>query len=126
MQKLLTISFLSTKLFALLCFSAMGLASLEVVEAKSPCHGDIVVVSEEENKDDCDACTIAVDAWDQELVDVSEIELLDIVISQTSVFTEIGDSVILIAGMYDVYYPPPRAIHKAAFYFPNKSIVLLV
>lgn len=101
-----------------------GLVQNPVVANPSPCHQN---VSQEETTEPCETCETALDAWEENVVAASEVELKNApdgtfgVGSITKYF--IFESKPL-EDFYQAYYPPPRVLIKAVT--PNtKTIVLL-
>ena len=128
-MKTLALTTLSTKILMLLCVSGFGLFGT-IQESKAsyienPCHKEFA--QKEEKKDLCDVCDIALDAWEEDGVDNSEVKLIEV-----SEFTLLSSDIVEnfiskskpLEGIYHTYYPPPQVLLKAVT--PNtKTIVIL-
>lgn len=68
MKKLLTISFLSTKLGFLLCFGLMGnvLGTESTFAENPPCH--VEINTEQDSTKDCEACVLSEEVWSHDFV----------------------------------------------------------
>ena len=124
MRSLTTGSILLTKLLTLLCFTNMGMMTMDMsVHAVEPCHQ---TESTNETAKDCDACITALNSWSEEYVEASSLEIPEIV------FTLIGETVFtetqtaLTTTIHQVYRPPPQVVWVNAFHIPQRSTVIIV
>ncbi|HEY5714492.1 MAG TPA: hypothetical protein VIT68_04025 [Candidatus Gracilibacteria bacterium] len=125
MKKLLALSFLATKLLGLYCFGSMSLAAWGAVEAKAPCHGVEVLQIAENQETDCEACAIAAESWDQEILAAGDIVFTQFAALPVLVWEAIIQPSPLVAGIYQSYDPPPQVIYKTAFHLPTSVTVIL-
>jgi len=124
MKSLTTGSILLTKLLTLLCFTNMGMMTMDMsVHAVEPCHQ---TETTNETAEDCDACITALNSWSEEYVEASSLEIPEVsftLLSET-VITEV--QVVSTATIHQVYRPPPQVILVNAFHIPQESTVIIV
>ena len=90
-----------------------------------PCHQE--VVQEDEAKEPCEMCEMALEAWEENAVATSDIQTVKVT-ELTFVTDNVLENFVLelkpLEGVYQAYYPPPQVLLKAVT--PNtKTIVLL-
>ena len=127
MKRILSLTTLSAKLIMLLCVSFMGVFGFiqeSFAQEVSPCHQE--VVEEDTKGDECDMCEIALDTWEEDALEVVEIQVED-VLEVVFILPHVHDDFVVttpLEGLYHAYYPPPEVLLKAVT--PNtKTIVLL-
>ena len=91
----------------------------------NPCHQEIV--QEDEAKDPCEMCETALEAWEENAVASSDVQIIKVT-ELTFTVDNITENFSLelkpLKGTYQAYYPPPQVLLKAVT--PNtKTIVLL-
>lgn len=76
MNKILSLSVISTKLVFLACFSLMGVFPLSsaAAEVVPPCHQMAMEVETQEPEEGCQACDISQEGWELQLVSPSLVE----------------------------------------------------
>jgi len=128
MKTTLALTALSSKLTMLLCVSCMGLFGVvqdSFAADMPPCHQE--VVQEDEAKEPCEMCEMALEAWEENAVANSDVQIVKV--TELSFVTDIiTENFVLelkpLEGIYQAYYPPPQVLLKAVT--PNtKTIVLL-
>ena len=128
MKTTFALTALSTKLAMLLCVSCMGFFGMmqeSMAAQPSPCHQEIV--QEDEAKEPCEMCETALEAWEENAVassDVQIIKVTELTFTVDSITKEFVLELKPLEGIYQAYYPPPQVLLKAVT--PNtKTIVLL-
>jgi len=124
MKSLATGSILFTKLLTLLCFTNMGVMAMDMnVKAMEPCHQEVTT---NETAKECDACITALNSWSESYVESNVLEIPDIVLNLATKALVTETKTVLMAGVHQVYRPPPQVILVSAFHIPQRSTVIIV